>query len=704
MNLKIAFILVLSLLGLNAFGQYTLDWVSPAPYHEQVRVRAHEMADDGTAFYAFDTSGIDPGSQPEGFRVIHFSTTGAVIYNKFFQDILPAGNTWQGIGLAPGPDGTLFLMGTYRQTAFPHAHYRLVYALDAAGNLLWQRTHAGSTSGNNTDGIRGLHFNYSADGHLMILDREVYFLNPSNGDIEFQSVVNFWAQLMTPSKTEAAVYVSSLNGFDRYLTKLTPSGIAWQIRPFPFQAAMGLGVNGIDMKMGPDGNVYVMGSEPNGGASTLIMNRVTPNGTVSALNTWAWPINDWSGMNSSPPTSFEVLSDESFFLESYNQNALTSTLRILNPSGVLASQRDIYDPYDPNVEAPIATVYRADVGDRVVLQPENNNYLERIYGTYYVERDLDYGFLPESRIGEQTFGVVVDANGAGQLLVNRGTEMAVYSPAGAPRPDAYSVWEGQSLSVPGAGVRTNDVEAANLTTQRMLPPGKGAMTMQNTGAFNYTSTGGWGTDAFTYRLWKGPYASRQETATITVKPVLPQVLTTNKLELYGGQTATLTVRLERPAPQSGAVVKITSSFFTVPATVNVPSGGLQVSFLVTALPSLTDRVVGVNATRATKTVSRSMTIKATTFAGLASNKSTLKGGGSFLLYVGLSGTALAPGLTVWLSSNQSVVPVPQNVVVPTGTSVKSITITTLATATTKVATITGSRGSVTKTVSVTVTP
>lgn len=704
MNLKAALLFVLLVVSLRASGQYTLDWVSPSPYHEQIRVRAHKMAEDGTAFYAFDTSGVDPGSQPEGLRVIHFSTTGQVIYDKFFQDILPAGNSWQGIGLAPGPDGTLFMMGTYRTDAYPHNHFRLIYALDATGIPLWQRTYAGNTSGHHTAGIRGLHLNYSADGHLMVLDREIYFLNPSNGDVEFQTDVTFWARLMIPSKTEAAVYVSALNGFDRYLTKLTPSGIAWQIRPFPFQGAMGLGVNGVDMKVGPDGNVYILGTETSSGASTLILNRVTPLGTVTAVNTWGWPINDWGGMSETAPTSFEVLSDGSFFLESYNQGALTSTLRILSGGGVVMDQRDIYDPYDPNVEAPIATVYRADVGDRVVLQPENAHFLERIFGTYYVERDLDYGFLPESQIGEQRFEAVMDANWAGQLLVNRGTEMAVYSPAGAPRPDAYSVWEGQSLSVPGAGVRANDIAAANLTAQRVLPPGKGSMAMQSSGAFNYTSTGGWGTDTFTYRLWNGPYASREQAATITVKPVLPQVLTTNKLELYGGQSATLTVRLERPAPQNGATVKITSSFFQVPPTVTVPAGALQVAFVCTALPSLTDRAVGVNATRATKTVSRTMTIKATQFAGLAANKSTLKGGASFLLYVGLSGTAVAPGLTVWLSSNQGVVPVPQNVVVPTGTSVKSISITTLATATTKVATITGSRGTVTKTVSVTVTP
>lgn len=703
MTLKSALVLVLSLLGFSAFGQYTLDWVSPSPYFEQIRVRAHKMAEDGTAFYAFDTTGVDRGSQPEGIRVVHFSTTGQVIYNKFFQDILPAGNEWQGIGLAPGPDGTLFLLATYRADEYPHNHCRLVYSLDANGHLLWQRTYAGSGD-HFTTALRGLHFEYSADGHLMILDREVYFLDPSNGDIEFYTIVLFWSGLMIPSKTEAAVYVSSLNGFDRYLTKLTPSGIAWQRFPFPFQSVMGLAVDGIDMRMGPDGNVYILGSEPNGAAYTMILNRVTPNGSVSSLNTWAWPFRDWEHVYITPATSFEVLSDGSFFLESYNKNTLTSTLRILNPSGLVVNQRDIFDPYDPNVEAPIAHTYRADVGDRLVLQHEGCSFLDRIFAMYYVERNLDYGFVPEFEAGGHFYAVVKDSNGAGQLLVNRGTEMAVYSPAGAPRPDAYTVWEGQSLSVSGAGVRANDVEAGNLTTQRVQLPSMGSMTMQNTGAFNYTSTGGWGTDAFTYRLRKGPYASRQETATITVKPVVPQVLTTNKLELYGGQTATMTVRLERPAPQSGAVVKIASTFVTVPATVTVPPSALQVSFPVTALPLLTDGVVGVYATRATRTVSRTMTIKATKLASLASNKATLRGGGSFLLYVGLSGTAPAPGFTVSLSSDQSVVPVPQSAVVPTGTSVKSITIGTLATATTKVATISGSRGGVTKTVSVAVTP
>jgi thermitase len=75
-----------------------------------------------------------------------------------------------------------------------------------------------------------------------------------------------------------------------------------------------------------------------------------------------------------------------------------------------------------------------------------------------------------------------------------------------------------------------------------------------------------------------------------VQPARLQSLAINPTEVQAGQTATGTVRLDRPAPAGGAVVRLSSSNSTrasVPSSVTVPAGATSATFTIQTRPPLT---------------------------------------------------------------------------------------------------------------------
>lgn len=695
MYYRLAFVFALILASISALAQYSLAWSSALPDMWDSR-ETFRLGPDGSAFVAFDYD-KPGGTEPKRVYVLRYSNTGQLLYSVFLEGLLPAGNKWRSIQLAPAPDGKVYLLATYLSDTSPYTNVHLVYAFDQSGNVLWSRT---CPNGMKRNYRSATFFHRMPDDRLVVADWDVYWLDTLTGELLDHTVIDYWDPLLLPSRTEAALYVTGFQGSTRFLKKLTPGGLAWQVLPFIPQP--GFAFHALDMQLGPDEAIYMLGMEGfEIGSYTHILNRIQPNnGSLTPIKRWSFPYNAWDTSGGLSTSCLRVYSDGHFFVSGYDQVHMTSTFQELSPEGNVLNQVSIYDPNDPNhpeVDAPVGVVRRFDIAGRALVDYHGFFFDNSIRADWFVDRDLTFGRVLQG-------GGMVDADEAGYLLARSEDQLIAYSPAGTPRDDWYSVPEGQTLVVSGGGVRNNDLGAIHISAESLSLPTLGTLTFQSSGAFTYKSTGGFGNDIFLYRLRNGAYASRKANVLISVKPILPLQLTSNKLELYGGQSATLTVRLERAAALNGAVVKVASTLFEVPATVTVPGGAQQVSFIATAKPLTVDRAGAVNAIRATKMVSKSMTIKASELASLAVNKSTLRGGGSFLLYTGLVGTAASPGMKVNLTSDKPVVPVPASVTVPTGLSVKSISVTTKTTATTQVATISGQHGSVTKTVTVTVTP
>ena len=100
-------------------------------------------------------------------------------------------------------------------------------------------------------------------------------------------------------------------------------------------------------------------------------------------------------------------------------------------------------------------------------------------------------------------------------------------PAVVALPDAYSVRAGQTLTVPAAGVLTNDTADAPPLAAAVVEPvpaDAGTLALDPDGAFTFTPAAGFvGTTTFVYSATEGGGASAEATVTITVSP--PPVVT-----------------------------------------------------------------------------------------------------------------------------------------------------------------------------------
>jgi uncharacterized delta-60 repeat protein len=88
--------------------------------------------------------------------------------------------------------------------------------------------------------------------------------------------------------------------------------------------------------------------------------------------------------------------------------------------------------------------------------------------------------------------------------------------------DGFSVPQGNTLSVGGAGVLGNDTDPENdpLAAILVSSPASGALTFNANGTFVYTPTAGFvGTDSFTYKPFDGTNEGNVTTVTISVNPV-----------------------------------------------------------------------------------------------------------------------------------------------------------------------------------------
>lgn len=219
-----------------------------------------------------------------------------------------------------------------------------------------------------------------------------------------------------------------------------------------------------------------------------------------------------------------------------------------------------------------------------------------------------------------------------------------------------TLWDSSpSVSVPGA------VTIPQGTTSLQVPV--------TTLAVNTTTTA----DIFAYA--NGVARS----ATLTLSPNGPNVLSVSPASLIGGATATGTVTLNSPAPSGGAVVNLSSSnvAVTVPASVTVPAGALIQVFNVNSLPVATTTSVTLTATRNGVSKSVNLSVIASAIASVAVSPTAATGGEVVTGTVSLTGPAPTGGRTISLSSNAlSRATVPSSVVVPAGATSAGFTITT----------------------------
>jgi uncharacterized protein (TIGR03437 family) len=205
-------------------------------------------------------------------------------------------------------------------------------------------------------------------------------------------------------------------------------------------------------------------------------------------------------------------------------------------------------------------------------------------------------------------------------------------------------------------------------------------------------------------------AGGSQTAALEIDPANALHLSTLSVtpaSVLGGLNVSATVALTGTAPSGGAVIGISSDNLAAqpPATVSVPFGSNSTTFSI-----LTSTVPASQACNITATLGRSsQTAQITVVPALQltlANSSVVGGNGNTVRgTVTIAASAPIMGATtVQLQSSNSSATVPYSVVIPSGQTSASFTITTAAVAVAQTVTITAAYGSLRQTAMLTVNP
>jgi len=237
-----------------------------------------------------------------------------------------------------------------------------------------------------------------------------------------------------------------------------------------------------------------------------------------------------------------------------------------------------------------------------------------------------------------------------------------------------------------------------------IPPGTSVTIPAGAGSTSYS---------FTPAVVTAP-----KTVTITAtqgaisKPVVltinPAVLTTlGAASVYGGQAAAIKATLSSPAPAGGLTVTITSNSPALSVgsgTIAIAAGTTIGTLTATTAPVSSDTPVSLSASLGSVTKTASVVVKAPVLSSLIASPTSVQNGKAVTFKVILGSAAPTGGLAVSLSGGSTILPIPASITVPAGSSNAIATVTAAgATSSTQVS-VTAALGSVTKTVTVTVSP
>ncbi|KXW63489.1 hypothetical protein MPHL43070_01960 [Mycolicibacterium phlei DSM 43070] len=133
----------------------------------------------------------------------------------------------------------------------------------------------------------------------------------------------------------------------------------------------------------------------------------------------------------------------------------------------------------------------------------------------------EFTYTPAADVnGTDTFTyTITDSDGATSNTATVTITITAVNDAPVASDDAYSVNQGQTLTVSGPGVVGNDfdVDGDAITATLVNGPASGTVTLNKDGSFTYTPTAGFsGTDSFTYQLSDGTTTGNIATVSITV--------------------------------------------------------------------------------------------------------------------------------------------------------------------------------------------
>lgn len=204
----------------------------------------------------------------------------------------------------------------------------------------------------------------------------------------------------------------------------------------------------------------------------------------------------------------------------------------------------------------------------------------------------------------------------------------------------------------------------------------------------------------------GTLGASSKTATLTVNPPSLSTLVASAANVIGGKQVRLTANLGSVAPAGGISVALTSTDNTVlpvPATIAIAAGATSGDVLITTGVVSVDTSITATATLGAVSKTAAVTVKAAALSSLVPAKTLFTGGSTVSVRIQLDGAAPTGGTTVTLeSANSAIISLPLQATVPAGATSVNVDAVSSAVATDTDVAITGSLGTVSKSVTLTV--
>lgn len=199
-------------------------------------------------------------------------------------------------------------------------------------------------------------------------------------------------------------------------------------------------------------------------------------------------------------------------------------------------------------------------------------------------------------------------------------------------------------------------------------------------------------------------AGSTKSAILTVVPATLGNLFLSPSSVVGGNSSTGSIILNGPAGPGGTTVNLSSSGSgaTVPASVTVAAGASSATFTVTTFGESSSVSSTIVATLGGASQNSTLTITPATLTSVTANPTSVVGSNPVTVTVKLSGLAPPGGTTILLSAVDATVP--ENVVVPGGSSSTTFSVTTKTVAAPETATVTAKFGQTTQSGSFTIQP
>lgn len=259
----------------------------------------------------------------------------------------------------------------------------------------------------------------------------------------------------------------------------------------------------------------------------------------------------------------------------------------------------------------------------------------------------------------------------------RGGMISAYYQTPEPKPDSYTIRQGESVQSSAPGLMVNDlyVDTAVAQTTLETPADHGTALVQADGSFNYQPDANFvGVDIFSYRVTRGPLTA---VATVSVNVKLAVSLSLAKNQIAGQNALLGTVTLSSAVGTSTTVATSdNSSLVTTPANVIVPAGQTSKTFGIQVQPVTTTLQTEITATLNGFSQTAPLTLLPLIPTSLVLTPSTVVGGGSVSARVILNGVAGAGGRVVSIVSNSPYAQPPTSIAVPPGQASYTFTIPT----------------------------